>query len=112
MQEPVRTRCISLIKRDNTQIMSISDKSEMLCYPSIISVDFSQRHLDVPGTTFNASMVKSIVRYKVWDEITIASQTSTVQPLKFGSVYVILSYNLMGMWLLIHVSKGVLWHTV
>ena len=32
---------------------------------------------------------------------TFPSQTSTVQPLKFGNVQVISSYILLGMWLLI-----------
>ena len=35
-------------------------------------------------------------------KLLIHSQTSTVQPLKFGNLYVISSRNLMGMWLLIY----------
>ena len=35
-------------------------------------------------------------------KLLIHSQPSTVQPLKFGSGYVISSHTLLGMWFLIH----------
>ena len=35
-------------------------------------------------------------------ELLIHSQTSTVQPLKYGDGYVILSHNILGIWLIIH----------
>ena len=64
MQEPPLTRYIYLLKRVNAQTVSISYPSDMLCNPFIISVDFSQRQLDVPGITFNsllASLYNPIV---------------------------------------------------
>ena len=46
---------------------------------------------------FNPSMD---IKWEI--KLLIHSQTSTVQPLKFGNGYVIPSNTLMGMWLLIH----------
>ena len=42
------------------------------------------------------------IHYKVWDEITYSFQTLTVQPLKFGSGWVVSLHTILGVWLFIH----------
>ena len=48
--------------------------------------------------------ISSYIRYKVKDELLIHSQTSTVQPLKFGNGYIISCHTLQGIWLITHAT--------
>ena len=54
------------------------------------------------GLTLVPVWINNYIHYKVWDEITYVSQTSVMQPLKFGNGYVISSDTLLTMRLLIH----------
>ena len=53
-------------------------------------------------TWLSRAWISIIIHCKVWAEITYPFQTSTVQRLKFGNGYIILSRTLMGVWIRIH----------
>ena len=53
--------------------------------------------------TLIPAWISNYTRYGM--KLLIHSQTSMVQPLRFGNGYVISSHMLLGMWLLIHISK-------
>ena len=60
--------------------------------------------------------INNYIYNNLWGELLIHSQTSTVKPLKFVNVYVILSHILLGIWLLIHAEMPLRllmpWHLI
>ena len=91
-------------------------KMLLMCQGAVLTthhfVVTQQWPLSLTWINFNPSMDKLIISIiKCGMKLLIQSQTSTVQPLKFGNGWVILSYTLLGIYLsmlglkFIHVSK-------
>ena len=88
---------------------NISKYLHLLRHPRRRCIQFTQFTLTVflPQVNnfqikFNPRMSRYFISYKAWGEQHIRSQTSMVQPLKFGNWEIISSHTLLGMWLLIH----------
>ena len=65
---------------------------------------------DDPGSllltwfNFNTGMESNRIHYQMWVKLLIHSQTSMVQPLKFGNGFIISFHTLLSMWLFVHVG--------
>ena len=67
---------------------------DLTCTPPILA----------PFKTLIPAWISNDMHYKLWDKLLIHSQTSMVQPLKFGMGKEFHPTFLLGMWLLIHAS--------